>query len=127
MKINEWFKPHDREHLAAYEQLCDSGSWPKGFIPQTIEMPEGWRGLIADKIASAWLEEKLPIQVEAISKDLTKAKAEKIFEAIKAAGFRVPFYLKVREGKIDHSFEIAEGVVVDLTQNDQVCGLEFHG
>ena len=59
MKLDDWFNQHDLEHLSAYKQLCEAGAWPKGFIPQTLEFPEGWRGLVSDKIAAAWVKEKL--------------------------------------------------------------------
>lgn len=57
--IEQWFDPQNRVHIEAYCELQKTGMWPKGFIPNNIEMPEmpaTWHFQITNKIAEAWIK-----------------------------------------------------------------------
>ena len=54
-RLDEWFNPHNPEHMQAYEVLCDTGAWPEGFVPPTIEVPIFAIQGIQAKMAAAWL------------------------------------------------------------------------
>lgn len=43
MDIAEWFDPHSRTHLRAYQTMEKTGSWPEGFVPDSVTHSEGWR------------------------------------------------------------------------------------
>lgn len=55
MNIVEWFDVNDKQHIAAWIELGDSGVWPMGFIPPGMDFPMAWQGQIAFKMANAWV------------------------------------------------------------------------
>lgn len=55
----DFFDPHNLEHMKAYGILINSGTWPEGFIPETVEFPAHWHMLLALKLADAWMEYSL--------------------------------------------------------------------
>ena len=57
--IEKWFDPHESEHLQAYSELQEKGSWPKCFIPSNVVMTHGWNILLVSKMADCWLAFKL--------------------------------------------------------------------
>ena len=59
MTIIEFFNPLNIEHLKAYKSLENTGVWPKGFLPDDIEIPSGWSWHIQSKIVEQFLKEKL--------------------------------------------------------------------
>jgi hypothetical protein len=59
MKIEKFFNPRDMRHIIAYQELQNTGVWPKGFISEDLEFGPGWQALIAFKIADVYIEEKL--------------------------------------------------------------------
>ena len=58
-KIDEWFDPHNIEHLRAYSELELTGRWPVGFIPSDVELRPAWHIILLSKMADCWLEEQL--------------------------------------------------------------------
>ena len=58
-KFSDWFDPYNYEHLKAFSYLCDTGTWPKGFIPNTVELGSLWRFIAVSSMATAWLKYKL--------------------------------------------------------------------
>jgi hypothetical protein len=59
MTIVEFFDPHDIKHIKAYENVMNTGAWPKGFLPVGIEIPPMWNPLLAYKMTECWVEYKL--------------------------------------------------------------------
>ena len=57
--FNEWFDINKKEHLEAYEYLNNTGSWPKGFIPDNVEMSISWNPVLHYRMAFAYVELKL--------------------------------------------------------------------
>ncbi|KKN08299.1 hypothetical protein LCGC14_1058110 [marine sediment metagenome] len=59
MTIDEFFNPYDLEHIAAYKHLCDTGSWPEGFIPDSVdtrmESSPAWQIAIVAQLATCWV------------------------------------------------------------------------
>ena len=53
----EWFDPLNPAHMAAYEHLQKTGCWPKGFIPEYMEMPHGWQMLLEAKLSEVFYKE----------------------------------------------------------------------
>ena len=52
----EWFDPHNKEHIKAYVRLQETGCWPKGFVPDDVEMENHWLVGICSKMADAWVK-----------------------------------------------------------------------
>lgn len=59
MNVVEFFDVNNDEHLQAWAHLERVGTWPKGFLPASIEMPPVWATGIAFKMADAWIAAKL--------------------------------------------------------------------
>ena len=59
MKIEDWFDPENIEHVKAYDELQQRGIWPKGFLPEDIEMGNCWQVLLMSKLADKYIESKL--------------------------------------------------------------------
>ena len=57
--IVEWFDIRDKNHLKAYNHLCERGSWPKGFIPSNVVCDNVWQVSIAAKMAHAYIKQQL--------------------------------------------------------------------
>lgn len=55
MDFIDWFDIDDMDHLRAYKHLVTTGSWPKGFIPDNIEMNPGWQTTMAFGMANAYV------------------------------------------------------------------------
>lgn len=55
MRLDDWFDPHNPEHMRAYETLCATGAWPDDFVPTTMEIPNLCVIIIQAKMAQAWL------------------------------------------------------------------------
>ena len=61
--VTEFFDPYNVEHLKAYDHLCQTGSWPKGFLPEGIA--PGCVGKVevdhlievVNNMANAWMAE----------------------------------------------------------------------
>lgn len=60
-KFGDWFDAENMNHLAAYKHLQKTGTWPKGFIPENVEMEAQWLIHVIDKIANQWIKEKLGV------------------------------------------------------------------
>jgi hypothetical protein len=60
MRVDEWFDPHSLEHIEALAHLNRFGSWPAGFIPETVDFGPAWLSLIHAKIADEWIKYMLP-------------------------------------------------------------------
>ena len=58
-KFSDWFDPNNMQHLKAFKHLCDTGVWPEGFIPNTVELGNLWHFVAVSTLAKAWLEHKL--------------------------------------------------------------------
>ena len=56
MTIVEFFNPHNIKHLKAYEQLKETGFWPKGFLPVGVDYDSHWQVEIVAKMADAWFD-----------------------------------------------------------------------
>lgn len=59
MSIVDFFNPYNNIHLMAYRYLCDTGTWPEGFVPKGVEFGATWQVGIANKLAGAWLKFRL--------------------------------------------------------------------
>ena len=59
MDIVKFFDEDDMNHLKAYKHLCDTGRWPENFVPEGTEFSTNWQILIANKLATAWLDHVL--------------------------------------------------------------------
>ena len=57
----EWFDPHNKKHIEAYQHLRNTGCWPLGFLPEKIYMEPHWQILIFAKLADAWTDYKLSL------------------------------------------------------------------
>lgn len=57
MKIDEFFDPHNPDHMVAYHDLCETGQWPIGFLPSDLDYryDPWWQVKIVEKIADAWV------------------------------------------------------------------------
>jgi hypothetical protein len=65
MTIVDAFDIHDLEHIKAYKSLCDGGMWPDGFkqlIGADEPPPTTWFFMLTNKMANAWVEQKLKEQ-----------------------------------------------------------------
>ena len=58
-KITEFFDPHDKVHLKAYETLEKTGVWPEGFIPEDVEITTCWQISLASVMAGLWVAKNL--------------------------------------------------------------------
>lgn len=58
MNFIEWFNVNNIEHISAYRHFKITGGWPKGFIPDGMELPDlwTWTSLLSIKMASAWVD-----------------------------------------------------------------------
>ena len=63
IKIADWFDPHEREHLEAWSHLQNTGLWPKGFVPDSVEIGPLWIIEIATKIADCWVSHALSAHI----------------------------------------------------------------
>ena len=59
MQIDDFFDPFDIVHIKAYKHLCETGSWPEGFIPSSVEFFPAWQLVIASKLADCWVTYKI--------------------------------------------------------------------
>ena len=59
MTILDWFDVNNIEHLKAYKHLQDTGTWPKGFIPEDNEFVALQTTILANRLAGRYVEEKL--------------------------------------------------------------------
>ena len=57
--LTEWFDIHNTDHLLAWEHLNDNGQWPEGFIPSHVFIGDGYRAIITQRMANAWLNSTL--------------------------------------------------------------------
>jgi hypothetical protein len=57
--IVDWFDVKNRKHIQAYNNLMKTGAWEKDFIPVGMEFPPSWQVLVADKLADAYVAEKI--------------------------------------------------------------------
>jgi len=57
MTITEFFDCKNKRHLMAYRHLARTGTWPKGFLPETVSLDAGWDLFLAKKIAIQVAEE----------------------------------------------------------------------
>jgi hypothetical protein len=55
----EYFNPHSKSHIQAYNTLLYTGSWPVDSIPNYVEFKPRWQHAITVKMADAWIEHKL--------------------------------------------------------------------
>lgn len=58
MTLDEFFNPHDINHVMAYRHLEETGSWPKGFLPEEVynSMGPTWHVELVGMMAQAWLK-----------------------------------------------------------------------
>ena len=65
MNISDFFDPYNMDHIEAYHHLCQTGMWPKGFIPEELklEFESSWQFIIMNKLAEAWVGHMLTIDV----------------------------------------------------------------
>ena len=54
IKLEDWFYPYNPEHMKAYEKLCESGCWPKSFVPLHVCSNHLSVLSVNCKIAAAW-------------------------------------------------------------------------
>jgi len=55
-KFSKWFEIYNIDHLSVYKTLMETGAWPKGFIPDGVEMDTNWQTLVAFRMACAWVD-----------------------------------------------------------------------
>jgi hypothetical protein len=58
-KFIDWFDPYDIYHIRAFRHLCNTGYWPKGFVPDDVDMSNTWQFDAVAKLADAWISHKL--------------------------------------------------------------------
>ena len=59
VNLIDWFDVNNKDHLTAYRHLQGTGCWPKGFLPENIEIPNGWHVLLMSRLSDAWQNHKL--------------------------------------------------------------------
>jgi hypothetical protein len=57
MTLYEWFDPSDKGHIKAFHIATTTGRWPKGFIPDGVELGTLWS--ISNKIAEYYVAKVL--------------------------------------------------------------------
>lgn len=63
MKIEDWFDPHNENHIEAYQYLCQTGTWPEGFIPEDVQCDHNWQILLWHKMADAWVGHMVSLDI----------------------------------------------------------------
>lgn len=70
-----WFDIHNPEHINAYKHLSKTGTWPKGFVTDSIVLPALWLTIIQARMAEAYThsvwEDKRIRQTKELSEILT--------------------------------------------------------
>ena len=56
MSIIDFFIPKNIKHIQAYKHLQKTGSWPEGFLPNNIYIPNNWQFVLQDMIAQCWID-----------------------------------------------------------------------
>jgi hypothetical protein len=64
ISIYDWFDPNNIDHIIAYNTLCATGTWPKGFIPEYVTLSPTWHIELAAKLAYRWVEYMLTMRKE---------------------------------------------------------------
>lgn len=59
MDFMDFFDVYNIEHLKAYKHLSESGTWPKGFIPEDCELSPVWAYQVVEKMAVAYVDKVL--------------------------------------------------------------------
>ena len=59
LEIAEWFDIEDSKHLTAYKKLMETGSWPKGFIPDNVVLNSIWQVSLMSMMTKAYINLKL--------------------------------------------------------------------
>jgi hypothetical protein len=62
--IVDWFDVKNILHIRAFHLLQETGSWPKGFIPDTVRMPTNWQNQLLEKLAERYIAERLKLETE---------------------------------------------------------------
>jgi hypothetical protein len=52
----DFFDPANIDHIIAYNHLQLHGTWPEGFIPDTVELDANWYLQLMIKMANYWVE-----------------------------------------------------------------------
>jgi hypothetical protein len=59
MTIYDWFDPDNKDHIKGYNELQDTGMWPKGFIPNNVTLVPNWHVIIPFMLADRWVKHML--------------------------------------------------------------------
>lgn len=60
IKLSEWFDIHDLDHLRALAYFNNNDEiWPEKFIPDNVLIDIWWKYLIFEKMAHAWISDRL--------------------------------------------------------------------
>ena len=62
--IHDFFDPYNAEHIEAYQHLCQTGTWPEGFIPEGMKLDPNWQFLLLQKLADAWVKHVLTTEIK---------------------------------------------------------------
>jgi len=57
--IVDWFQPDKLDHLKAWQELCETGVWPKGFLPPGAKFPSLWEIRLEAKMARQHVKDQL--------------------------------------------------------------------
>jgi len=64
----DWFDTSNIDHIAALNHLHEEGSFPKGFVPEHIEMDHNWHTVVIGKMATNWIKAALNGKIEGMPK-----------------------------------------------------------
>jgi len=64
--FTEWFKPCNTEHLNGFLEFENTGSFPKGFLPENILFDENWHKIAISDMAEQWMRQAIVGKVEGI-------------------------------------------------------------
>jgi len=59
VNVVDWFDASNLEHLKAYKYLGENAFWPKGFLPDFVEIGPSWCARITSKIADEFVNRML--------------------------------------------------------------------
>lgn len=54
MYVTQWFNPHNREHVMAWEEMQRTGHFPRDNVPEYVTFPVGFASRLTQKMADAW-------------------------------------------------------------------------
>lgn len=56
MKLSVWFDVKNKNHIESYRYLQSTGFWPRGFVPDHVDIDVNWQTMIMNKLAQLALD-----------------------------------------------------------------------